>query len=448
MKQNPILFLAGLALVSSLLSCCGTSDAAFVDWAGEQAIPIATVDPGSGFDDLKGIATVIGDARVVCLGESRHDASEHFRLKHRLVEYLVKEMGFTLFAIEDSLPCSMRINDFVLGGDGTAEKALGKIGAWYIWDTEEFLALVKWMRAYNDGAPPGKKVRFHGIDITEPRSGLEKVLAYLKRVDPGHAASLETEPALCNLFSTVMWSKTVEDYGRLSAAETAALDERFDALLSRIGKNRVPYVAASSEEEFLTVSRLAENARQGHTLFCVAAKSGFEKAGLIREKAMAANITRLAAGNGDGPRLIVWAHNLHVARDSLDITIPGRPPMKGAIPMMHYLDDALGAKTICIGFSFACGAFPEGRLPFPSEGSVDDLLLQTGLPLFFVDLRSAPEEGPVNEWLSKQRTMRAEGGMVDLIPRKAFDAFIFVHTISPTRRSASATARFEALRGR
>jgi erythromycin esterase len=445
MKLNPITFFACLGFLSPVLSCCGTPEDAFIEWAGKRAIPIATVEPGSGFDNLEALADFIGEARIVCLGESRHDASEQFRLKHRLVEYLVKEKGFTLFAIEDSLPCSMRINDFVLGGEGTAEGALEKLGAWYIWETEELLALVKWMRAHNDGARPGKKVRFHGIDITEPRTGLEKVLACLDRVDPDHAAAIRTEPALLDLFDPAMWSKTVENYTRLTAGETAALDERFDALLSRIEKHRVSYVAASSEKEYLTVARLAENARQGHALFSTAARSGFDEAGPVREKAMAANITRLAAENRDGPGLIVWAHNLHVARDTLDITLPGRPPMKGAIPMMCYLDETLATDTICIGFSFACGEFPDGGLPLPKEGSVDSLLAQTGPPLFLIDLRTAPKEGLVHEWLSKKRTMRAEGGTVDLIPRRAFDALIFVRTISPTRRSPRTKARIEAL---
>jgi erythromycin esterase len=43
-----------------------------------------------------------GGVRVVGLGESTHGTAEFFRLKHRLVEYLVTAHGFRTFAMEAS----------------------------------------------------------------------------------------------------------------------------------------------------------------------------------------------------------------------------------------------------------------------------------------------------------------------------------------------------------
>ena len=47
---------------------------------------------------------MIGDAHIVSLGEATHGTAEFFRMKHRLVEFLASEMGFTVFAIEANMP--------------------------------------------------------------------------------------------------------------------------------------------------------------------------------------------------------------------------------------------------------------------------------------------------------------------------------------------------------
>jgi erythromycin esterase len=40
---------------------------------------------------------------VVALGEAAHGTREFFHFKHRLFEYLVSELGFSVFALEAAL---------------------------------------------------------------------------------------------------------------------------------------------------------------------------------------------------------------------------------------------------------------------------------------------------------------------------------------------------------
>ena len=63
------------------------------NWLRENAIPFNTTEPGSGFDDLMPLKEIIGDARIVALGEATHGTREFFQMKHRMLEFLVKEMG-------------------------------------------------------------------------------------------------------------------------------------------------------------------------------------------------------------------------------------------------------------------------------------------------------------------------------------------------------------------
>jgi erythromycin esterase len=54
-----------------------------IAWLRDNAVPLATTEPGSGFADLEPLRKVIGDARIVSLGEATHGTREFFQLKHR-----------------------------------------------------------------------------------------------------------------------------------------------------------------------------------------------------------------------------------------------------------------------------------------------------------------------------------------------------------------------------
>lgn len=143
-------------------------------WLKTAAVPIATADPAAPIDDLKALAPMVDGVQVVGLGEATHGTREHFQLKHRLVEYLVREHGFTIFSIEASTPEAYRLNDYVLtgrSGDITdPAKLIGGMIFW-TWNTEEVLALVQWMRHFNreqEAAGSPKRVQFTGFDMQTP----------------------------------------------------------------------------------------------------------------------------------------------------------------------------------------------------------------------------------------------------------------------------------------
>ncbi len=136
-----------------------------VDWIRGSAIPLSTPEAGRGFSDLQPLKAVIGDARIVALGEATHGSREFFQLKHRLLEFLATEMGFTVFSIEANLPEAYRLNDYVLEGTGDPAQLLRGMYFW-TWDTEEVLAMIRWMREFNQS---GKgRVQFTGFDMQTP----------------------------------------------------------------------------------------------------------------------------------------------------------------------------------------------------------------------------------------------------------------------------------------
>jgi erythromycin esterase len=75
-----------------------------------------TVEAGRGFADMQALKGVIGKTRLVSLGEATHGTREFFQLKRRMLEFLVNEMGFNIFAIEATMPESFDINEYVMTG--------------------------------------------------------------------------------------------------------------------------------------------------------------------------------------------------------------------------------------------------------------------------------------------------------------------------------------------
>ncbi|HKC11515.1 MAG TPA: carboxypeptidase regulatory-like domain-containing protein, partial [Vicinamibacteria bacterium] len=113
-------------------------------WIRSHRVELKTVEAGQGSEDLLPLRNMIGEARVVGLGEATHGTREFTQLKHRLFEFLVREMGFTIFAVEGRMAAGFDLNAYVLTGKGNPVENLPAFAP-----NEEMLDLVDWMRAFN-----------------------------------------------------------------------------------------------------------------------------------------------------------------------------------------------------------------------------------------------------------------------------------------------------------
>src|SRR5688572_21336014 len=159
-----------------------------VDWLDAHAVSLSTPEAGHGFADLEPLRAIVGDARIVALGEGTHGTREFFQAKHRLLEFLASEMGYTLFSIEASTPEAYALDAYVQGGPGDPKALIGGMYFW-TWNTEEVLALVEWMRAFN--AAGKGPLHFTGFDMQTPDLAMEIVTGFLKGVDPERAQEVE-----------------------------------------------------------------------------------------------------------------------------------------------------------------------------------------------------------------------------------------------------------------
>jgi erythromycin esterase len=407
-----------------------------VEWFRSAAIRLRTTTPGEDLDDLQPLRELIGSARIVSMGEATHGTREFFQLKHRILEFLVSEMGFTVFAIEANWPESLALNRYVLTGEGDPVQVLNGLHFWTC-NSQEVLDMVLWMRHYNEDPAHGSKVKFFGFDMQYAMQGANGALDYLRRVDS------ETAKAFASATETLrgrgdveIWEAGLSDDQRRQIAATAA------EFLQRFDSRKQQYVARSSEAEW-------NGARQQMTIVRQAATI---TSGADRDRFMAEDAKWILDQEPVGTKMMLWAHNGHAQ------TSPGPD---GQPKMGMHLRRMYGDAIVTLGFAFNQGEFRSFGIetkrlqsftlrPAP-VGSLDASLAAAGLPLFLVDLRRAPKTGVVGEWLAQQHGSREIGGTYNpevestyqapLRITQAFDLLLFVERTSAAKAVAQQQAR-------
>jgi len=183
MKSNAPLKL-GLLMLVMLSVAWASSDQPEVIWIRDNAVKLQTVEVGHGFDDMQQLKRIVGDARIVSLGEATHGTREFFQLKHRMLEFLATNMGFSIFSIEANMPEAYGLNDFVLNGKGDPATLIKGMYFW-TWDTQEVLDMVLWMREFNKS---GKgRLQFTGFDMQTPNVATGIVDDFVAGADPDYA---------------------------------------------------------------------------------------------------------------------------------------------------------------------------------------------------------------------------------------------------------------------
>jgi len=399
-------------------------DSAVVVWIRKNSIPLRTLDAGSGFTDLAPIETILQHARIVGLGEATHGSDEFQRVKHRLFQFLVQQMGYTVFVIEAAFSDAQPMNDYLLHGKGSRADVLSKLG-YLAWDTEEFAAMVDWMRAYNRTAPESKKIRFFGVDLYRNSVGRSKVVAALRRVLPTAVATTDS------LFRTL-----AEQERRWPGWDTTVIDAarpQLDTLARELEARRAATPAVLTPAQWDDVIQLVNVMR-----YMAVRKH--------RDQYLAQNMVYLIDHEAPGTKFVLWAHNDHITKDSLSLG--------------YFLRQRYGDAYYALALYFNEGAyltrsiqpldgFKITKKPPAAPSSLESFLVRAQLPRFFLDLRAPAGTPAVDAW---QRTSREAYGGVwafqdpttlaslndTLKVRDWYDGLLFVKESTPTHPTANA----------
>jgi erythromycin esterase len=358
----------------------------FVSWLTNNAHTIKTVDAGNGFEDLQPFKNILKDVQVVGLGEATHGTSEFFRMKHRMLEFLVKEMGYTNFLLETSMANCRYVNQYVLYGKGDVDTATAIPGD-IPWRVEEVRSMIKWMRQYNSTVSEDKKVKFLGFDFQGSYLLWKDIRSYYKKVNPSYSPNVDTISK--QMLSIIRYHYKGDS---ISAQKVKALFETkypdYAKIEADMLTNAKQYENAAGYEEY---EKNLQNIR------LVAEELEMLKSGgrpSVRDQYMAENVLDMVKKAKSGEKFVLWAHNFHIIKfTSANYTTMG-----------YHIWKALDNKYYGVEFEFYSGAFQTKNLDIPhdpkswldwdvmsvgapSEGSLPWYLNKTGKESLFIDFR-------------------------------------------------------------
>ncbi|HYK01869.1 MAG TPA: erythromycin esterase family protein [Thermoanaerobaculia bacterium] len=344
--------------------------------------------------DLEPLRPLAGNRTIVALGDATHGSHELYTVKLRAIDFLVRELNFDVVALEGPFPTLNRIDAYVQGGAGDPRALLAdlKHAIYPFWNSEELLAVIEWLRAYNVVRGSHPAVHIGGIDPYEMNAAAAEVVAYLRSVDPAAAAETEVNYACAR--------------GQRVHEELAAREAE---LVTRTG--------AAAFHEALQYARIVAQGRSGDA----------------RDEALAENALWMREHRSATGKIIVWAHNGHVAEVANAFA---KRPM-GALLRSAVGDDYLAIGTLAGGGSFI------GWTPPPNVAVTRTFApLREGMYETLFRRRTAIAQLiPLNEtsWLPEEMTFNAAGsgdkGATRMRGRLAdlFDAVIYVETTTPLR---------------
>lgn len=414
-------------------------------WLKTSAIPLKTVEAGDDRADLQPLKSILKDVRFVGLGEATHGSREFFQVKHRLLDFLVREMGFRALAIEGSYAALQGINDYVMGRTNDSAKALDDQGFW-IWNTEEMQAMMDWARRYNAGVAADQRVKFVGFDSQYNQSGKDKLLDYLKRVAPERADSTSAFFRM-NLDSLNSVLSTAGQQAKMQKTLNE-LQISYNDLFVFLELNGPVLTPKSSQAEYEQMREYARVLAQYVDSYSRPAVAGTAS----RDVYMADNFRRLIEREPAGTKVVIWAHNGHVSTGDNQLFVP----------MGAYLRQFYGNNYYALGFSFNQGSF-QAREAQPTDstrrmlmaftanpapaGSVDWFLARTGLKMFVVDFRTTPRNADIRTWLTTPYLMRSVGSIYrpgaglnffhPVTIGDRFDGLLFIDTTTRARPNPS-----------
>ncbi|MEK7253151.1 MAG: erythromycin esterase family protein, partial [Bacteroidota bacterium] len=276
-------------------------------WLKKNVTPFKSCRPaGQGetddFSDLAFFKKAVGDAQIIALGEATHGTSEFFTLKHRLLQFAVRELGVRVFAIEANQLEVEKINRYVCGGEGTAEQIIRVMFS--VWNTQEMLALIEWMRAWNL-ENPSRMVEFVGFDLQDPSLPMDSLSQFFGDWEPA------LRPLADSLQRGYRAAWRAQYYPQAPDSVRLAWKVNADRVLALVNARLAEWRGKANSP---AAKKRVEWALQNTRVVSQAADIAFSQKVSGRDTFMAENIRWIQSMRSPGTRILVWAHDSHIAR--------------------------------------------------------------------------------------------------------------------------------------
>jgi erythromycin esterase len=318
--SHPNLTLAKLLtdseLVTPELPYALSSDQKYNTWVKDNHYPIRSITFDEDFSDLSFLDSLLEDKKIVQLGESSHGSAEFNHIKVRLIKYLHQELGFDVISFESSLQGCHLANQNMSSYSSGVRCIFG------VWRTAEVEALFQYIKATQQTDRP---LILSGVDIQNSsqldsaenyKSYLAPFIVDLQQLEQDFINSLLDDIFTYNDSFSDCYSDNLSD----SSDGCIYINDNFATLRDQ---------AAQAHAVMSTISEEAY-AQDGNIVDIKIAKRLFWSMQYfiehlyqqmlnaparewVRDEGMAGNASFLMEQVYSEKKMIVWAHNGHIA---------------------------------------------------------------------------------------------------------------------------------------
>ena len=444
-------------LCGLLLAGCREAEVKSVKKVSQETSAGGTERPEA---DLSAVRTDISrlsvseDVQVVGLGEASHGVGEYHLMKGEVFKALVEHNGCRSFVIEGDFGGALKVEEYIHGGPGTAKEAVKEIG-FAIYDTQELVDLVEWMRAYNDKisvesnsgqdtksdedlisaskgqnsqAAEDETLHFYGMDMQRVDNNKEYLFDQLEQSAP---AIYETYCAALQGLTDEARMEPEPDREMLQKAQAD-----IEGLLKDMDAAEQEIVSAIGQTAFDRARECANTLRE-FTELSLCADSDYNT---MRDQYMFEKVRWFM--EHERGLLLINGHNGHI----------GRTPVSGYTCLGQLLADSLGEKYFAIGTDAEQTVFnsqdTEGNFAVrevSNRNLLNGQLDGMDSDYYYVDFAAVLEdEGWQKIAGEKQKLVTLNVGISEgqlkspmyytasVVPKETFDGMIVFRKVSPT----------------
>jgi erythromycin esterase-like protein len=269
-------------------------------------------------DGLAPLLDLIGDARLVLIGEATHGTEEFYRIRANLTQALIRSKQFNIVAVEADWPDAYRVNRWVRHvtqepGPTAALEDFIRFPRW-MWRNTVVVDFIEGLRQHNAKRMASDRVGFYGLDLYSLHTSIEAVLKYLSKVDPEGAARARHRYGCFEQFGT----DDAQSYGYAATLGLSrSCEDDVVAQLMELRKAAAVYASRDgrvAEDEYFFAeqnARLVTNAERYYR----AMFGGHVESWNLRDTHMMETLDALLAWTtrqAGYARAVVWAHNSHL----------------------------------------------------------------------------------------------------------------------------------------
>lgn len=393
-----------LLLFNLFITKCFTQDKFSKADLLARSTPI-TITTSSDFSELTFLQSKIDTSLPLFLGESSHTIGDYNRLRVSMIKYLHEQLNYNVLAFEAPYANLNYVSEH--RDELSAEKML-KMGLFYIWKTSDLLDLMNYLKTH-------PTLKIIGLDCQERNIDSLVVRSYFSKIENKNKQIANNYLQLIDHFRLLMKSNPFE-YSSVNLVENKQVIQQIDSLQKLLLKNNL----ADFNLQFL-LQNLKNNC-VNYAMF----KPGFSKANQFRDSVMAENYLILTRNLFPNEKVIVWGHNAHLSKKSMDNQYP---KSMGEFLSQKIQFNAIGlyAYSGTYGYGFE---YENKAIKKPTKKYLEYYLHKNDFEIAYVDFRTIP----VNSWLHKSfKTLDTRHGVMSIIPGSFFDAVIFFHHVEASK---------------